>query len=86
MCASNADHTAVELLKPPPGSVAGDVVYFEGHKGAPEPVLNPKKKIFESVQVDFLTGDDLVAYWKDVAFRTSKGPVTAKSLKKAHIK
>lgn len=86
LCASNADHTAVELLIPPEGSVAGDVVYFEGHQGTPEPVLNPKKKIFESVQIDFKTGDDLVARWKDVAFQTLKGVVRAKSLKAASIK
>ncbi len=33
LCASNADHTAVELLVPPPGSAVGDVVSFEGHPG-----------------------------------------------------
>lgn len=42
---------SVELMQPPAGSVPGDRVYFEGfedHK--PETQLNPKKKIFETVQ------------------------------------
>lgn len=33
LCASNADHTKVELLAPPAGSIPGDRVYFEGHQG-----------------------------------------------------
>lgn len=86
MCASNADHTVVELLDPPAGSVPGDVVYFKGHQGTPDAVLNPKKKVFESVQPDFVTGDDLVARWKDVAFQTDRGVVKSRSLKGAHIK
>lgn len=35
MCASNADHSIVEFLVPPEGSVPGDRVFFEGHEGTP---------------------------------------------------
>lgn len=35
LCASNADHTKVELLIPPEGSVPGDRVTVEGQQGTP---------------------------------------------------
>ncbi|KAI8617105.1 tRNA synthetases class I, catalytic domain-containing protein [Chytriomyces sp. MP71] len=86
LCASNADHTKVEFLIPPPGSVPGDRVYFSGHEGTPEEQLNPKKKVWETIQPDFKTRDDLVAVWKDVEFRTAKGVVKTGSLPGASIK
>ncbi|CBX93852.1 hypothetical protein LEMA_P035260.1 [Plenodomus lingam JN3] len=45
----------VELVEPPPDSKAGDRVYFDGWQGDPEPVLNPKKKIWETLQPGFTT-------------------------------
>ncbi|KAJ3068345.1 hypothetical protein HDU98_008466 [Podochytrium sp. JEL0797] len=86
LCASDAEHTTVEFLVPPPGSVAGDRVYFEGHEGTPEEQLNPKKKVWETVQPDFVTRGDLVATWKGVEFRTEKGVVKTGSLVGASIK
>ncbi|KAI9199226.1 tRNA synthetases class I, catalytic domain-containing protein [Polychytrium aggregatum] len=86
LCASNEDHSKVEFLVPPAGSKPGDKVYFEGYQGEPEAQLNPKKKVFETVQPDFTTRDDLVATWNGIPFRTAKGVVKAKSLKAAHIK
>jgi tRNA-binding EMAP/Myf-like protein len=48
LCASNADHTAVEPLDPPEGSVPGERVFIEGYtEGDPDESLNPKKKYFE---------------------------------------
>jgi len=49
----------VELVNPPDAAEAGERVYFEGWEGEPEPVLNPKKKIWETVQPGFTTTDDL---------------------------
>ncbi|KAJ3300623.1 hypothetical protein HK104_009280 [Borealophlyctis nickersoniae] len=86
LCASNADHTKVEFLVPPPGSVPGDRVFFEGHEGEPDEQLNPKKKVFETVQPGFSTGDDLVATWNGIPFQTAKGVVKAASLNGASIK
>ncbi|KAJ3084169.1 hypothetical protein HDU99_002883 [Rhizoclosmatium hyalinum] len=86
LCASDAEHTKVEFLVPPPGSVPGDRVFFAGHEGTPEEQLNPKKKVWETVQPEFKTRDDLVAVWKDVEFRTAKGVVKTASLKNANIK
>ncbi|KAJ3346474.1 G4 quadruplex nucleic acid binding protein [Kappamyces sp. JEL0680] len=86
MCASDAEHTKVEFLIPPEGSLPGDKVYFEGHEGEPEEQLNPKKKVFETIQPDFSTREDLVATWKGIPFRTKKGLVKAASLINANIK
>lgn len=49
----------VELVSPPTDSKAGDRVYFEGWEGEPEPVLNPKKKVWEMIQPGFTTTDAL---------------------------
>jgi len=49
----------VELVSPPSDAVAGERVYFEGWKGEPEGVLNPKKKVWETIQPGFTTTDDL---------------------------
>jgi len=49
----------VELVAPPPGTEAGEKVFFEGYEGTPEVQLNPKKKIFEQIQPGFKTTDGL---------------------------
>ena len=49
----------VELVIPPPEAKAGDRVFFEGWEGEPEAVLNPKKKIWETIQPGFTTTDAL---------------------------
>lgn len=49
----------VELVCPPAASQAGDRVFFDGWLGEPEPVLNPKKKIWETMQPGFTTTEDL---------------------------
>jgi aminoacyl tRNA synthase complex-interacting multifunctional protein 1 len=55
------DHHAgpVELVTPPQGSKAGERVFFEGWKGESEGVLNPKKKVWETIQPGFTTTADL---------------------------
>jgi len=61
------DHKGpVELVNPPADAKAGDRVFFEGWKGEPEGVLNPKKKIWETFQPGFTTTDNL-----EVAFNAS---------------
>lgn len=69
------DHKGpVELVAPPAGSNAGDRVFFEGWKGEPEGVLNPKKKIWETFQPGFTTTDSL-----DVIFDASAVEVLGKT-------
>ncbi|ANB12659.1 Arc1p [Sugiyamaella lignohabitans] len=64
LCASNDD--TVEFVNPPEGSKPGDKIFFETYDLTPEPVLNPKKKIWETVQPGFSTNAALeVTYRKD---------------------
>ncbi|MCJ1288296.1 G4 quadruplex nucleic acid binding protein [Xylographa opegraphella] len=49
----------VELVNPPAGAKAGERVHFEGWEGEPEGVLNPKKKVWETIQPGFTTTEDL---------------------------
>ncbi len=45
----------IEPLIPPTGSKPGDRVHVEGYEnGEPDAVLNPKKKIWEKLQVKCL--------------------------------
>ncbi|KAF3003649.1 G4 quadruplex nucleic acid binding protein [Curvularia kusanoi] len=59
----------VELVNPPADSKAGDRVYFEGWEGEPEGVLNPKKKVWETIQPGFTTTDGL-----EVGFNVAEVP------------
>ena len=49
----------VELVNPPEGAAAGERVCFDGWEGEPEGVLNPKKKVWESLQPGFTTTEGL---------------------------
>jgi aminoacyl tRNA synthase complex-interacting multifunctional protein 1 len=62
LCASNED--IVEFVNPPEGSKAGDKIFFESYDITPEAVLNPKKKIWETVQPDFATTDKFEVIYK----------------------
>ncbi|XP_058066515.1 aminoacyl tRNA synthase complex-interacting multifunctional protein 1 [Anopheles bellator] len=85
MCASSADR--VEILAPPAGAVPGDLVHVEGFPRVPDAVMNPKKKIFETVAPDLKTNDELVACYKDGCFIVpGKGQVKAQTLKNVQVK
>lgn len=49
----------VELVNPAEGAAAGERVCFDGWEGEPEGVLNPKKKVWESLQPGFITTEGL---------------------------
>jgi len=49
----------VELVNPPVGAKVGERMHFEGWEGEPEGVLNPKKKVWETLQPGFTTTEDL---------------------------
>lgn len=53
MCASTPEK--VEILDPPAGCQPGDQVHVEGYTRNPDPVLNPKQKVFETVAPDLKT-------------------------------
>lgn len=57
----------VELVTPPESSKPGDVLSFAGFEGEPEAQLNPKKKIFETIQVGFTSTEQLEVAYNDIA-------------------
>ena len=79
MCASNADHTAVETMEPPAEAKIGERVLFEGYEnGEPEAEAKVgKKKIFETVAPDLKTNAEGICVWKGALSKTSGGPVKA---------
>uniref|UniRef100_A0A7N8WQ22 Tyrosine--tRNA ligase n=1 Tax=Mastacembelus armatus TaxID=205130 RepID=A0A7N8WQ22_9TELE len=87
LCASiEGDPRRVEPLDPPEGSSAGDRVFVEGYEsGKPDDRLNPKKKVWEKLQVDLKISDECVAQWKDKQLMTKLGQITCKTLKGGNI-
>ena len=79
LCASNADHTAVEFVAPPEGVALGERVTFDGiTMQDPQPENKvAKKKIFEKLAPDLKTNADGTVVWKTAVAQTSKGPVRA---------
>ncbi|KDN36958.1 hypothetical protein RSAG8_10492, partial [Rhizoctonia solani AG-8 WAC10335] len=70
LCATHKDGKdhGIEIVAPPEGSKPGDRVYFEGEKFAgaqPLSQLNPKKKIFETIQPGFTTLESRECAWVD---------------------
>ncbi|TIB88014.1 nucleic acid-binding protein [Wallemia mellicola] len=66
LCATSSDGKdgGVEFVNPPEGSAPGDRIFFEGYEDTkPEEQLNPKKKVFETIQPGFRTLDTLEACW-----------------------
>ena len=98
----NAHGGPVELVQVPAGAVAGERIFFEGwEEGQPEAVLNPKKKVWETLQPGFVTTDEFqvafdpeaVEALKDQAgdkgvgkLRTKDGYCTVVSLKGAIVR
>jgi methionine--tRNA ligase beta chain len=78
LCASNADHTAVEIVVPPAGATLGERVQFDGFAGEPEPENKvAKKKVFEKVAPDLKTDETGQVVWKGSLAKTSAGVVKA---------
>eukprot|EP00581_Thalassiosira_minuscula_P007536 CAMPEP_0183702648 /NCGR_PEP_ID=MMETSP0737-20130205/685_1 /TAXON_ID=385413 /ORGANISM="Thalassiosira miniscula, Strain CCMP1093" /LENGTH=478 /DNA_ID=CAMNT_0025929293 /DNA_START=415 /DNA_END=1851 /DNA_ORIENTATION=- len=74
LCASNADHTAVEFAIPPEGAKIGERITFEGFEGDPEPENKvAKKKMFEKLAPDLKTDGNGEVVWKGVKGMTSAG-------------
>jgi len=85
MCASTPEK--VEVLSPPAGAAPGDLVHCDGYTRQPDAVLNPKKKIFETVAPDLLTNDQLVACYKGASLTVpGKGTVVSQTLKNVNVK
>lgn len=85
MCTSDSEKC--EILQPPAGCKPGDVVTVEGYERKPDPQLNPKKKIFETVQVDLKINNNKEATYKGHPWNVAgKGPALSSSLTNTIIK
>ncbi|KAK7689993.1 hypothetical protein QCA50_006635 [Cerrena zonata] len=75
LCATHKDgkDAGIELVQPPTDAKIGDRIYFEGSEfenATPLAQLNPKKKIFETVQPGFTTLDTKEAAWVNPATKS----------------
>ena len=85
LCGVGADGKT-ELVTPPDTVPAGTRVVFEAFPGEPDDVLNPRKKIFETIQPEFSINADGVATWRGCVFSTPEGPCRVTSLPAGLIK
>ncbi|KAF9160023.1 G4 quadruplex nucleic acid binding protein [Mortierella sp. AD011] len=82
----------LELVEPPKGSNPGDKCYFGNWKDeVPEEVMNPKKKIWETIQPGLHTTPECRAAWKSDegvvhVLHTERGDCTVPSVVGAKIK
>ncbi|XP_047325880.1 probable methionine--tRNA ligase [Impatiens glandulifera] len=86
LAASSADQTKVELVEPPESAAIGERIKFLGFEGKPDDVLNPKKKVWETIQPDLHTDKGLVACFKDLPFTTSAGVCKVSSISEGSIR
>ncbi|KAL8106173.1 putative methionine--tRNA ligase [Apium graveolens] len=86
LAVSNEDHTKVELVDPPQSAPVGERLTFSGFEGNPDDVLNPKKKVWETIQPDLHTNKELIACYKDLPFTTSVGVCKVSSISDGSIR
>ncbi|KAG8718143.1 G4 quadruplex nucleic acid binding protein [Ceratobasidium sp. 394] len=75
LCATHKDGKdhGIEIVSPPEGSKPGDRLFFEGERFVgqqPVSQLNPKKKIFETIQPGFTTLENRECAWVDPATKS----------------
>lgn len=73
-------------MEPPESAKIGDRVTFPGVEGEPDDLLNPKKKIWETLVVDLHTDENLVACYKDLPFTTPTGVCKVSSISNGTIR
>lgn len=84
MCAST--HSAVELLNPPEGSVAGDLIEIDGYPRDPDKVIDARKSAYETIAEDLKTNSQGVATYKGAPWRVpGKGLVTVSTMTDSSI-
>ncbi len=59
LCASTAD--SLEVLSPPADAVVGERLNVEGEEGEPDDILNPKKKVWDTIRDSGVCVDYFVA-------------------------
>ncbi|XP_036142543.1 tyrosine--tRNA ligase, cytoplasmic [Monomorium pharaonis] len=89
LCASVEEPVKqVEPLRPPADSKPGDKIVIDGYEdGVADEVLNPKKKVWEKLQVDLLVNGDGIACWNGNTLLTSmNGKIICDTLRNVPIK
>eukprot|EP01026_Neomeris_dumetosa_P001005 TRINITY_DN1024_c0_g1_i1.p1 TRINITY_DN1024_c0_g1~~TRINITY_DN1024_c0_g1_i1.p1 ORF type:complete len:356 (+),score=58.82 TRINITY_DN1024_c0_g1_i1:46-1068(+) len=86
LAATSPDGNTVELVEPPEGAQIGERISVEGYQGEPDTQLNPKKKVFETVQPDLSTNEGKIVCYKGKPLMTSKGPCTVLSVVGGSVK
>ncbi|XP_055946380.1 tyrosine--tRNA ligase, cytoplasmic-like [Argiope bruennichi] len=87
LCASRDEPKEVEPLNPPKDCKPGDRVFVEGYENSePDEQLNPKKKVWETLQPDLKTSSSCVAEWQGNPLLAPSGVITCNSMKGAPIK
>ncbi|ERL91479.1 hypothetical protein D910_08809 [Dendroctonus ponderosae] len=88
LCASVETPRQVEPLLPPADAISGEKIVFENYEdGSSDALLNPKKKIWEKLQVDLKTNSDGFGHWQGNAMLTkSGGKIRSNALANAPIK
>eukprot|EP00638_Chattonella_subsalsa_P000818 CAMPEP_0117755164 /NCGR_PEP_ID=MMETSP0947-20121206/13283_1 /TAXON_ID=44440 /ORGANISM="Chattonella subsalsa, Strain CCMP2191" /LENGTH=309 /DNA_ID=CAMNT_0005574435 /DNA_START=63 /DNA_END=992 /DNA_ORIENTATION=+ len=78
LCASNEEHTEVDPLTPPEGSIVGEIITFEGHQvDYFKPGLRANRA-YEEISSGLYTTEDGTATYNGIPFATSAGPCTSK--------
>jgi len=87
LCASNSDHTSVQLMAPSSGSKIGERVLFDGYRGDPESESKMnKKKIFEGLAPELKTDSSGGLIWKEAKGGTVAGQCFAiQNMADAHV-
>lgn len=86
LAATAPDGASVELVEPPEGAAIGERVRVDGFAGEADEVLNPKKKVWETVQPELATDGERRACWRGVPLTTSTGACTVRSIIGGSIK
>jgi glutamyl-tRNA synthetase len=85
LCAETHIKDVVELIKPPEGSVPGDLISFEGFERKCPEALNAKKNPWDNVQPKLAIDKDGVAVFENIPFKTDKGVCKSKTIKNGII-
>lgn len=85
MCASTSEK--VEIMEVDDSCKPGDLVKCDGFEYRPEPVLNPKKKIWETIAVDLKVSETGEAvYQGKVLTVNGTHPMRAPTLRNVPVK
>ena len=82
----SAEDGAVELLTPPEGSVAGDLVSFEGQgRDPPAGDLRANNNAYHRINPDLVIGGNKIPKWCDFAMKTEKGDIKVATLTQGKV-